>query len=373
MNFTTIQLSPSQDYEKIKRYWLELAQACQHNYFQSWGWIHNWLKSLPEENSVYCNITLKENDAGTKPVIGFFVGYKNYLRFKCLPVKAAYLNEVGNTVYDQLTIEDNDILSTEETSHQILDLLQQGSLAQRSEFHFHWASENLRNKLTPLYPKRLVQESVWPNYYVDLEEIRKKGCDYLSLLSSNKRQQIRRSIKEYKKFGELNLEKAGNPDSALVMLNELSNFHQAAWTNRQHPGAFSNQYFMEFHRQLIVNRFSSGEILMVKISVGANPIGYIYGFIYGEEFLYYQSGFKYESSNKLRPGLVSHYLLIEDLLPKTVQRYDFMAGEDNYKKSLSTHNKPMYIIRLRHKQIRYYLIHFFIACWQVMKKIREKE
>ena len=43
---------------------------------------------------------------------------------------------------------------------------------------------------------------------------------------------------------------------------------------------------------------------------------------------------RYDSDRRLKPGLVTHTLCIEDHLNGTANVYDFMAGDNRYKTSL---------------------------------------
>ena len=56
--------------------------------------------------------------------------------------------------------------------------------------------------------------------------------------------------------------------------------------------------------------------------------------VYRRQVYAYQSGFLFEADAKLKPGLVSHVLCIEDHLQNGMALYDFMAGDARYKSSL---------------------------------------
>ena len=52
--------------------------------------------------------------------------------------------------------------------------------------------------------------------------------------------------------------------------------------------------------------------------------------------LSYQSGFAYpEAAGPRKPGLTTHWLAIEMYRAEGMRLYDFLAGEDRYKTSLS--------------------------------------
>ena len=54
---------------------------------------------------------------------------------------------------------------------------------------------------------------------------------------------------------------------------------------------------------------------------------------------FYQSGFNYEDDNRLKPGLVTHALVVQSCIEQGYDVYDFLAGGpagERYKESLST-------------------------------------
>ena len=59
---------------------------------------------------------------------------------------------------------------------------------------------------------------------------------------------------------------------------------------------------------------------------------------------FYQSGFRYEADNRLKPGLVTHALVIQACLDRGLDVYDFLASEvagSRYKQSLATDNAKL--------------------------------
>jgi hypothetical protein len=67
---------------------------------------------------------------------------------------------------------------------------------------------------------------------------------------------------------------------------------------------------------------------------GEQTIGVLYNFVHDGLVLNYQSGFLYESDNRLKPGLVSLVLSVEDAIARGERGYDFMAGAAGHKNRL---------------------------------------
>ena len=245
------------------------------------------------------------------------------------------MNSTGDEYFDELTAEYNSILidSSYFNPDALLDtrfILETNSNI--DELHLPFMSNIDVNEDSNYFHK----VNKYPSYWIDLEIIRASKKDYINFLSKNCREKIRRSTKEYSKMGAVVTEFANNEEEALKMLEELSILHQQEWIERGKPGAFSNEFFIQFHKLLITRRFKYNEIQLVKIRAGSYIIGYLYNFIFNNQVLFYQCGFQYEKSNHLRPGFVSHYHVILECIDKGYNKYNFLAGDAQYKKSMST-------------------------------------
>jgi CelD/BcsL family acetyltransferase involved in cellulose biosynthesis len=173
-------------------------------------------------------------------------------------------------------------------------------------------------------------------HHVTLGKTRPSKADYLRHLSRNTRQQVRRALRLYEKHGPVSITPARDDSEAKDFLADLKKLHQASWTRRGHAGAFANEVFERFHRDLIEDRFDAGEIQLLRCSAGASAFGYLYNIVRNGWVYAYQSGFRYQEDSRLKPGLVSHCLAIKHNSVQGNRVYDFMAGDSQYKRSLGT-------------------------------------
>lgn len=342
------------DPSQIEQVWRSLLERCEHDYFLSWGWISNWLDSLPQT----VEVRLVVGYVRDQPALAFFLGAGSRRKYGILPTRTISLNTTGLRSFDQLYIEYNSVLHLPGLQFDMPSLL--GMLGGRvwHEFGLPGLSAPFAKQAGLLDGKNIphvgvLLEEESPSFYVDLQKVRAANMDYLQLLSSNKRSQIRRSVKEYQKDGEIQLEAAQTVAQALEMFAILVDLHQQEWRKRGKPGVFANPYLLEFHRSLIASRFESGETQLLKVSTPAAAIGYLYNFVYHRKVLFYQSGLNYLPGNLYRPGLVSHLQAILYNAHSDNQVYDFMAGEAGYKSSLATDSQPMYWMRLIKGSWRY--------------------
>lgn len=334
--------------DSVRNIWLGLLSSSPHSYFTSWGWISTWVNSLPQS----CGIEFVAAFLNEKPVIAFFVCRRTLLRYGFLRSRIVSLNSTGDRHYDELYIEYNSILYDPAVASKLHMIINYLDRAGWDEIRLPGISAEFANDLK-LFSSNgtmdgvgvLVDESMH-SFFVDLQKVRDAGMDFLKLLSANKRSQIRRSIKQYELDGKIQLHEAQTSGEALAMLDQLAALHQLEWTSLGKPGAFSNQYLYQFHRDLIGSRFDEKEMQLLHVYNEKMTIGYLYSFVYEGRVLFYQCGFNYLGDNNYRPGLVSHYFAILHNAAGGRAVYDFLAGDSPYKSSLSTDSTSMYWVRL---------------------------
>jgi hypothetical protein len=325
----------------VQEIWCALEAKLDVSFFNSWGWVSTWLTCLPNNLNVELIVNIEDNE----PTCCFFMGITNE-KLNKFKKKRAFLNATGFEKYDDLVIEYNAVLCEKNDTNRHL-MFAFKALNDIEEFRFSH-SVNIHIDSSAPFIQRITNT---PSYWVNLKEIdREKG--YLSYLSKNKRNQIKRSLKEYKALGDVQVEFACDVSQAKQYFSALESLHQAEWIKRGKPGAFAEPFFKEFHNLLIDTRFELGEIQLVRIFTEEEDIGYLYNFIFNNEVLFYQCGFNYKESNKFRPGIVSHHLTIEACIKQNYSKYNFLAGTTQYKQSLSTHSDTLKTIILPRKTIK---------------------
>jgi CelD/BcsL family acetyltransferase involved in cellulose biosynthesis len=88
--------------------------------------------------------------------------------------------------------------------------------------------------------------------------------------------------------------------------------------------------------------------MLAELCAGNERIGALYCFVHRGKVYFYQSGFRYSSDGKMKPGLLTHYFSIRYCLKRPeLNEYDFLAGDSQYKRSLATANRPLQWIVVR--------------------------
>jgi CelD/BcsL family acetyltransferase involved in cellulose biosynthesis len=159
---------------------------------------------------------------------------------------------------------------------------------------------------------------------------------FLQRRSANTRQQLRRSDRDYAAGGGIGVERADTVVRASEFLDGLAALHQKTWIARGKPGAFASRFFRRFHHALISRGLERDEIDLLRIVAGSRTIGFLYNFRFRGHSLAYQSGFDYAAAARhQKPGLTCHYRAIRFAQSWGAVRYDFLAGDARYKRSLS--------------------------------------
>ena len=354
-NKWSFSLTVVDDLHTLGAAWLDLESRARASFFQSWGWVGSWLEVLPDTQNPYVLEIRRDNT-----IVGLAVlGYRAIRRHGVFWSRTLRVTETGRAEYDNLTVEHNGILVERDLEPEVLrrclpwlvhstqrwdELFISGVDATKIDTYTAAASASGLCAV-------VTHEKPW--FLVNLENLRASGTDLVSVLSRNTRHQIRRSIREYEKHGPVTLRVAKTLVEAKNFFAEMKALHQAQWNARGEPGAFATDFSNEFHRRLMESRFEEGAIQLLKICAGSKRIGYLYNFVHDGVVCNYQSGFEREEDPRLKWGMVSHCKAIDYALREGMRTYDFLMGNQRYKRSLATTTEYMTWLVLQQHRIRF--------------------
>ncbi|MCP5264940.1 MAG: GNAT family N-acetyltransferase [Burkholderiaceae bacterium] len=181
---------------------------------------------------------------------------------------------------------------------------------------------------------RVSDEEIRPAYLLDLDAVRANGADFLASRSSNTRQQLRRARRQIEAaLGPLRLEAAATASQALEWFDACAPLHRARWSAERGGSGFDLPGFVAFHRAMIGNDF--GSVQLLRLSAGERVVAYLYNLVCDAYVGFYLSAIDYAVGDSYRPGMLAHWLAIEHHIAGGARTYDFLAGENRYKRSLS--------------------------------------
>lgn len=324
----TVAIEACPEPPELADLWRALEAGADGSFFLSWSWIGALVACFGRPAALAT--ARRDGD-----VVGLaLLGRRNRGRWNLLRTPSLHLNETGCPACDAVMIEYNGVLARrgeeDAVTAAVVRGLAKGGAPVWREVHFSGVGPEMaeccrRQGLAV----RLLRSHAAP--YVQLGD-----SDPLETLSRNARQQIRRSLRLYEERGPLTLDRAADVVEAWQWLDDLAEAHTAAWQARGLPGAFANRHFRPFHRRLIVDAFGSGAIDLLRVRAGGETIGMLYNFRHRGMAYSYQSGFRYEADERLKPGLVSHILAMRRYHDEGLSAYRLLAGDSRYKNTLAT-------------------------------------
>src|SRR3954468_9950475 len=320
--------------------WRRLERVAAPSFFISWHWIGTFLSTLPEGKRP----DLLRGSLRGETVALALIGAKLVRRrYGLIRSRALFLNETGDPDYD-VAIEHNGLLVATPYRRAASDAL----IRWFAEYGAREADElHVGGSMQPLPGDDLAQRGLYreqsavPSYWVALDLLAESDGELYPVLSSNARQQLRRAIRHFEKFGTLRLDRASGRSEAREFLAGLKELHIATWQSRGKAHAFSRPFFEAFHQQLIERHIADGAVQLLRASAGSHLIGYLYNFRFSDRVYAYQSGFAYDE-RRARPGAVAHALAIQDAYHYGATAYDFLAGRNRLKESYASGNTPMF-------------------------------
>jgi len=336
---------------RIREIWENLEAGANTSYFLSWGWIGNWIDSLPDPAKPELIVFLE----GQKPLLAFFLGKANLVRKHLFRSRGWFVNATGIPAFDRIYIEYNGFLCIQPEAFRFVDIIK--SLPDSWD-EFYLPCLDARSfpgtaALDHIFHFKTIVDDDLTSPFIDLDRVRTRGGDYLSLLSANTRSQIHRSYRLCEKTAPVRLEVARDTQSALDIYHELVVLHEDTWTKKSKTGAFSSDYLFRFHEQLIQRRFEYDEIQLLRIKSGDKMLGCLYNFVYKHNVYFYQSGMNYNLDKRLKPGLVAHVEAIRHNATAGCKTYDFLGGDSRYKLSLATDHNRLISVRLQQPLLKF--------------------
>jgi len=313
--------------------WRKLEAAADPSAFQTWAWVGcNAAERFPDP------LLAEAHDAEGLVAIALWNRRRSRLAGDTL-----WLHESGDPALDAVFTEHNDPLLARRAPDGLLAAMLQAALQPRDgrapRLMLSGIGSATRDAAlqsgAAVHP---IAVRVAP--YVDFSLV-PPGVAYIEQLSRNARQQLRRSDRAYAAAGPLRIERAATAGQAEAFLDALMALHTATWAARGKPGAFATGAIRQFHRCLI-QRGAPEMAELLRITAGDRVVGYLYNLVQGGRACAYQSGFDYGAAPPHgKPGLTCHHLAITMHHGRGGLSYDFLGGDDRYKRSLSNAERTL--------------------------------
>jgi hypothetical protein len=318
--------------------------------------VKQWLaqKKLTPKNCLCVEVMSGEQTFGLA-----LLGVKTKRVLWGLNINQFFLHKSGNIKEDQTWIEHNTFLVHKDYEQLLADEIAQelAKIEHIDDIKIGLSSPHFINTLK-LAGFNLKTELSSPGYLANLSGYTTLD-DYLASLSKNTRSHIKRSIRLLNEQSPLQLVLATNATEKSTVLKNIADLHRIKWRSTVYGSGFDNPCFYNFHKGLIQDEHSAQNCRLYTLYQDDIALGHVYLLTQGDQWSFYLSALNFNQDNRIKVGLVIHSLIIEQAIKQGIVVYDFLAGEAQYKNSLSNappyeqniycfyRNKPLLLLRER--------------------------
>lgn len=342
----SVELDNIKDLDNLKIEWSELEKNSDCSFFLTWQWIGVWLTTINTCNNLGI-LRIKDGQY----LIGLcIVGKQQRFIKNIVPVNSFLVNQFGSQVFDAPTIEHNNLLIKKgfekKVFESIFDYIQSANF--KADTLVINNINNFTKNLIYYTPNSALfhQSDSTADYFTNLSNFSTDN-DFLQSRSRSLRYEFNRAKRIYEDlYGEMTFTMASTENEALEFFENMLHLNCEYWLKKTGQAVFQDQFMLEFHKNLIKGSFDSGYIQVSKVAAGNYVLGYLYNFRHNDWIYAYQSGFNYDNDNRLKPGIISHIMAIGYAIDTGGLRYDFLAGDHQYKKRLATNEDTMHSIEL---------------------------
>lgn len=337
-----VRLESLPSLDELGARWQELERRSRCSFFISWRWIGPWLALIaPLRYARLLSVFQDERLVA----LGVITQRRRFLGMGPLHMR---LHEVGDKVLDNLTIEYNGLICEDgherEALAAVLDHLAHNDKRWLTLYLPGMEADNV-----PFERIRSLDMGMRSRkhaaHYIDLAELRESGSDYLpTVLSSKARAAVRRTARKLQTgFGELSIAVAVSAEEKLAFFQAMVQLHESHWSEEeQEHGAFGNPRILRFHERLIAQSGAGDGAQLIRVNAGDQTVGYVYNLVWRDTSYFYQAGIDYKRFGSCgSPGLLLLTRAVEYALANGIARFELMAGDSAYKRTLGMAENKM--------------------------------
>lgn len=342
------ELLAPDDCHGLERDWTALAEGHGVSPFSSWAWVSTWLRNLPPGVAPR---VFRASDQNGVLALGLLASAPERGIGRLFGRHSLLLQETGDAMLDEITIEYAGLLVRDNLHVEAYRAL----FRHVARLPHDWRRLRIgttaqATAIAAAIPAGMEAHSTLarPCYNVELAQLRAAEGGYLHVLGRKARGALRQTLRAYDAIGPLSAEVAADTGTALAWFDQLEALHTRYWQSRGKAGCFASPFFGRFHRELIANPANHGLVRITRVTAGDVLVGYLYNLLWNDVVYYYNGGLNYGALPRHdRPGIASLYAAIGHAAAEGHAGFDFLAGEQEYKRRLATGSRAMHSVDVR--------------------------
>lgn len=361
----TTEVHTAKNVDFVLAEWRELERRLSsQSVASSADWTEAWLKQYGD--TVRFHFLVAKANEQTRGIV-LIVESQNQKRGP-FQLKTVHVGTAGEVESESVCVEYNRILAEDDfrpTFESAISNHLQNTL-KNDELRFDGFTTDELPVNSEQYSKLTITEN--ESRFFDLAEARNENSDVISKLGKSTRANIRRRMREIERsFGEIKIDWSTDLNRADNILQELIELHQARWQAIGEPGAFASERFRNFQQEIIARLLPQQRLFLTRISAGKETLGCLLLLVDNNRLLVYVSGLA-DFERVPCPGLISHYVCMEEALARGFDAYDFLIGENRYKENLGKSSQQIAWASLKRPSMKNFAIEGLRSLKKGLKK-----
>jgi CelD/BcsL family acetyltransferase involved in cellulose biosynthesis len=329
------EINKLSDFAALKNSWDNLLQRSDHTIFQTWEWLYTWWKHF--QNNRRLLILLAEENGKLLGIAPLMISLHSMHHLRRLKIEFIGTGPVN---YADFIIENNSM-----SLGPFLEYI--------NNLQEKWESIDLGGiTINQFSLKRLqeVSENVRPRYCSLYTKLPSSMDAYLKDIKYKKRKEFRRYFRRLEKT-DVSIELVDCAKRNLVegAMNELFALSTKRWNAKGLPGAFDDLSLRSFYMEIACVFLERGWLGLHCLKLSGKTVAVLFGFKYGNKYIAYKTGMD-PAYRRLSIGNVLFMKVMEECIKEGLNEFDFMWGQDSYKKQWQTIERIDYKIVIARKQ-----------------------
>ena len=361
----SVELHSAADRSTVLGEWKKLdGKINDGSLANSWIWTKTWLEHYGDLVPHRFVVGRRDGQACGLCLLTEGVGQRN----GPFSVKTRHIGTAGEPDLDSVCVEYNCLLVESDCRTEFVRGLQKLIHTESSWEEFRLDGFAPDDADTFLENDEEFQIRQVTNHYFDLQSVRETGDEIISRLGYSTRKNIRKNLKAY---GSLRTQWAETPDQAESIFADLVRLHQERWQAAGQPGVYASPRFLNFHRALNRQLVPTGQVGLFRVTCDEDIVGCVQLLIDRNRALCYQGG-SAPYTGKLSPGVVVDFLCMQECLSRGLDAYDFLGGDTDHKRKLSTDSHQLCWCTQRRPRLKYALLERLRKAKWALKQIKKE-
>ncbi|MFH0876169.1 MAG: GNAT family N-acetyltransferase [archaeon] len=341
-------IDSNEEFNSLSGRWEKLLdESTASNIFLTYDWLYTWYKHFGNDKKLFI-LTCYDNDelVGIAPL----VISKVKLVFKLRMLEFMGGEEACSEYLDFIVKKGHEAKCIESFASYIHNEKKKYDFIHLSDFH----SES---PLCALFKEKIGNSSslyafdiTRTIYYISLKG---KYEDYFTSLRRSVRQRLnkdKRNLDADFKVKERVIVNSGELESAV---DTMVNINRRRWNERGLPGAFSSKKMVGFIREVAGVLLNKSRLYLYFLELNEKPVSYNFCLEFNKKRCGYSSAILPEDAYlKYGVGRVAHSNVFIDCFRKNIFEYDFLRGEEEYKKKFSTDHRTTSELIIANKNLQ---------------------